>query len=52
MRLEPESSAPYLMLYNMYVERDQWDDANEVRMLMERNCIRKEPAYSIVKSNY
>ncbi|KAK1381591.1 Mitochondrial editing factor 9 [Heracleum sosnowskyi] len=52
MRLEPESSAPYVMLYNMYAERDQWDDANEVRMLMERNSIWKEPAYSMVKSNH
>lgn len=52
MKLEPESSAPYVMLYNMYAERDQWDDANEVRMLMERNSIWKEPAYSMVKSNH
>ncbi|KAK1358075.1 Pentatricopeptide repeat-containing protein, mitochondrial [Heracleum sosnowskyi] len=51
MRLESEGSDPYLMLYNMYVERDQWDDANEVRMLMERSCIRKEPAYSMVYRN-
>lgn len=51
LRLEPESSAPYVMLYNLYADVDQWDDATEVRMLMEKNNIRKEPAYSRVDSN-
>ncbi|CAK9153935.1 unnamed protein product [Ilex paraguariensis] len=46
MRIEPESSGPYVLLYNMYADVGQWDDANEVRMMMERNNIRKEPGYS------
>lgn len=50
MRLEPESSGPYVLLYNMYADAGRWDDANEIRMLMETNKIRKEPAYSRVGS--
>lgn len=46
MRLEPESSGPYCLLYNMYADAGRWDDANEIRVLMETNNIRKEPAYS------
>lgn len=46
MKLEPESSAPYIMLSNMYADNDQWDDVTEVRILMEKNKIRKEAAYS------
>ncbi|KAK6916773.1 E motif [Dillenia turbinata] len=42
MRLEPESSAPYVLLYNMYADAEQWDMATEVRMLMERNNVKKE----------
>ncbi|XP_060214414.1 pentatricopeptide repeat-containing protein At1g62260, mitochondrial [Lycium barbarum] len=50
MRLEPESSGPYCLLYNMYADAGRWDDANEIRILMETNNIRKEPAYSRVGS--
>ncbi|XVF68789.1 hypothetical protein PTKIN_Ptkin11bG0029800 [Pterospermum kingtungense] len=44
MRLEPESSAPYILLYNMYADAGQWDDAAEVREMMERNDIKKQAA--------
>ncbi|KAF3678727.1 Pentatricopeptide repeat-containing protein, mitochondrial [Capsicum annuum] len=50
MCLEPESSGPYVLLYNMYANVGRWDDANEIRMLMETNNIRKEAAYSTVGS--
>ncbi|EOX97561.1 hypothetical protein QUC31_015627 [Theobroma cacao] len=46
MSLEPESSAPYILLYNMYADKGQWDDAVEVREMMERNKVRKQAAYS------
>lgn len=46
MRLEPESSAPYVLLYNMYADIGQWNDATEVRLLMEKNNIRKEAGHS------
>ncbi|XP_052193262.1 pentatricopeptide repeat-containing protein At1g62260, mitochondrial [Diospyros lotus] len=50
MRLEPESSAPYVLLYNMYADVGRWDDATQVRMIMEKNKIRKKPGYSWVDS--
>ncbi|KAF2302157.1 hypothetical protein GH714_033095 [Hevea brasiliensis] len=29
MRLEPDSSVPYVLLYNMYADAGQWDNATE-----------------------
>ncbi|KAE8687975.1 Pentatricopeptide repeat-containing protein [Hibiscus syriacus] len=52
MRLEPESSAAYILLYNMYVEAGQWEAAAEVREMMERNNIRKQAAFSLIDSSY
>ncbi|KAJ4969308.1 hypothetical protein NE237_016009 [Protea cynaroides] len=46
MKLEPESSAPYVLLYNMHADAGRWDDATNVRMVMERNGIQKQTAYS------
>lgn len=51
IKLEPESSAPYIMLSNMYADINQWDNVTEIRFLMEKNKIRKNPAYSRVNSN-
>ncbi|KAJ8569866.1 hypothetical protein K7X08_006443 [Anisodus acutangulus] len=51
MCLEPESSGPYCLLYNMYADAGRWDDASEIRKLMETNNIRKERAYSRVGSS-
>ncbi|XWS67696.1 hypothetical protein CRYUN_Cryun04dG0028000 [Craigia yunnanensis] len=52
MRLEPESSAPYILLYNMYADAGQWDDAADVREMMERNNIKKQAAYSWIDSSH
>ncbi|XP_077224245.1 mitochondrial editing factor 9 [Tasmannia lanceolata] len=49
MRIEPESSAPYVLLYNMYADAGRWVDAMDVRMRMDRNGIRKQPGYSWVE---
>ncbi|KAF9600431.1 hypothetical protein IFM89_009346 [Coptis chinensis] len=51
MRLEPDSSAPYVLLYNMHVDAGRWDDAVEIRMMMERNGIRKQPGHSWIDLN-
>ncbi|XWS55130.1 hypothetical protein CRYUN_Cryun10bG0148400 [Craigia yunnanensis] len=51
MRLEPESSAPYILLYNVYTEAGQWDAAAAVRM-MERNNIRRQAAYNWIVSSH
>ncbi|XVF45587.1 hypothetical protein PTKIN_Ptkin02bG0218100 [Pterospermum kingtungense] len=50
MRPEPESSAPYILLYNMYADAGQWDDAAEVRETMERNNIKKQTTSSWMDS--
>ncbi|KAM4099355.1 hypothetical protein ACJW30_07G152300 [Castanea mollissima] len=52
MRLEPESSAPYVLLYNMYADAGQWDNAAEVRMMMENNNIRKQPGKKAVREAF
>ncbi|ESW31026.1 hypothetical protein PHAVU_002G202800 [Phaseolus vulgaris] len=48
IRLEPESSAPYVLLYNMYANLGQWDDAESVRVLMEEKNVKKQAGYSWV----
>lgn len=52
MKLEPESSAPYVLLYNMYADVGRWNDAAEVRTMMEKNNIQKEAGYSRVDSYF
>jgi len=47
--LEPESSAPYVLLHNTLADVDQWEDAKEVRKSMEGNDIKKERASSWVE---
>lgn len=51
MKLEPENSAPYVLLHNMYADAEQWNNAIEMRMTMERNNIRKQPGYSWLNSS-
>lgn len=48
IKLEPESSGPYVLLYNMYVDIGRWDDANKIRMVMEESNIKKGRGYSKV----
>ncbi|KAK1582353.1 hypothetical protein Q3G72_014178 [Acer saccharum] len=52
MKLEPESSAPYVLLYNMYADVGRWDEASEVRMLMKSNKIKKPSGYSWIDSSH
>ncbi|OVA08867.1 Pentatricopeptide repeat [Macleaya cordata] len=49
MKLEPESSAPYVLLYNTYTDAGRWDDATRVRTMMGRNKIKKQPGYSWIE---
>lgn len=51
IKLEPESSAPYVLLYNMYANLGQWDDAENVRVLMEEKNVKKQAGYSWVDSS-
>ncbi|CAK7329440.1 unnamed protein product [Dovyalis caffra] len=52
IRLAPDSSAPYVLLYNMYADVGQWGSAAEVRKMMERSNIKKQAAYSWVDSSH
>lgn len=52
MKLEPESSGPYVLLYNMYADAERWNDADEIRMIMDKNSVRKTRGYSRVDSSY
>ncbi|CAN1192545.1 Pentatricopeptide repeat-containing protein At1g62260, mitochondrial [Linum perenne] len=47
-RLEPGSSAPYVLIHNMYADLGLWDEASEVRLVMEKCSVRKEAAHSWV----
>ncbi|KAK9078666.1 hypothetical protein SSX86_002723 [Deinandra increscens subsp. villosa] len=51
IRLEPESSTAYVLLHNMYADIGQWDDATEIRKLMEKHNIKKAAGYSLVDSS-
>ncbi|KAG9143604.1 hypothetical protein Leryth_019195 [Lithospermum erythrorhizon] len=51
MRLEPENSGPYVLLYNIYADVGRWDDANSMRVSRKTNNVVKEAGYSRVNSN-
>ncbi|XP_019434005.1 PREDICTED: pentatricopeptide repeat-containing protein At1g62260, mitochondrial [Lupinus angustifolius] len=51
IKLEPESSAPYVLLYNMYANLGQWDDAERMRVRMEESNVKKQTGYSWVDSS-
>ncbi|KAL6576402.1 hypothetical protein OROHE_000183 [Orobanche hederae] len=39
IKLDPESFAPYVLLYNMYADAGRWNDADEIMMIMDKNNI-------------
>ncbi|XP_019057407.1 PREDICTED: pentatricopeptide repeat-containing protein At1g62260, mitochondrial isoform X2 [Tarenaya hassleriana] len=51
MRLEPESSTPYVLLYNMYADMGMWDEASAVRKVMESRNIVKARGSSWTESS-
>ncbi|XVE90504.1 hypothetical protein DITRI_Ditri20bG0083000 [Diplodiscus trichospermus] len=46
LRLDPSSSAPYVLLANIYSSLGRWDDLEAVRKLMSDKQIVKDPGYS------
>ncbi|KAL5098742.1 hypothetical protein RYX36_003069 [Vicia faba] len=51
-RLDPQNSAPYVLLANMYSSMGRWDEAQVVRDLMSDNQVHKDPGYSRSEFKY
>ncbi|THU52238.1 hypothetical protein C4D60_Mb10t01880 [Musa balbisiana] len=49
VEIEPESSAPYVLLHNMHVDEGKWDNATEIRKTMDKNRVVKQPGYSWIE---
>ncbi|KFK39938.1 hypothetical protein AALP_AA3G309500 [Arabis alpina] len=47
--LEASKSGPYVLLSNMYAELGQWGDAMNVRKLMKKEGVTKQPGCSWIK---
>ncbi|OVA13316.1 Pentatricopeptide repeat [Macleaya cordata] len=47
--LEPENSANYVLLSNIYADAGRWQEASKVRNLMQNNRVQKTAAYSWVE---
>ncbi|KAF8408728.1 hypothetical protein HHK36_004796 [Tetracentron sinense] len=48
-RLDPQNSAPYVLLFNIYAALGRWNDASAVRELMSNRQVVKDPGYSWVE---
>eukprot|EP01018_Ginkgo_biloba_P024476 Gb_03693 [translate_table: standard] len=49
MDLEPQDSAAYVLMSNMYATAGRWDDAAKVRNMMKDRGVKKEPARSWIE---
>eukprot|EP01018_Ginkgo_biloba_P016130 Gb_14867 [translate_table: standard] len=49
LELEPQDSATYVLLSNIYAAGGRWDDAARVRRMMEERGVKKEPGYSWIE---
>uniref|UniRef100_A0ACD5ZLC3 Uncharacterized protein n=1 Tax=Avena sativa TaxID=4498 RepID=A0ACD5ZLC3_AVESA len=45
-KIDPESSAPYVLIHNLHVHEGRWGSASIVREEMERQGVHKHPGYS------
>ncbi|KAL6861297.1 hypothetical protein ACP4OV_016997 [Aristida adscensionis] len=45
-KIDPESSAPYVLMHNLHAHEERWGSASVVREEMERQGIHKHPGYS------
>lgn len=51
MELEPQYHLSYILLENVYRTVGRWEDALEIRRLMESRKVKKEPGMSWVDAN-
>lgn len=49
IRLDPQNSAPYVLLANIYSTLGRWDEARAVRDLMSDKQVIKDPGYSWIE---
>ncbi|XP_077242864.1 pentatricopeptide repeat (PPR) superfamily protein [Tasmannia lanceolata] len=47
--LDPQNSAPYVLLSNIYAALGRWDDASDIRRLMSDGGVVKNPGYSWIE---
>nr|KYP43916.1 Pentatricopeptide repeat-containing protein At2g27610 family [Cajanus cajan] len=47
--LEPQDSAAYVLLSNMYAAAGNWQEKVDVRKLMDKRKVKKEPGYSWIE---
>lgn len=45
-KIDPESSAPYVLIHNLHAHEGRWGSASVVREEMERQGVHKHPGYS------
>ncbi|WOG82810.1 hypothetical protein DCAR_0101978 [Daucus carota subsp. sativus] len=48
IKVEPCNSGNYVLLSNLYAEKGLWDEVENIRLLMKKNSLQKEPGQSIV----
>lgn len=51
LEMEPETSGPYIILYNLYAAAGRWTDANRVRSEMEMKQVTKTPGFSLLENS-
>ncbi|KAF9590490.1 hypothetical protein IFM89_035463 [Coptis chinensis] len=49
IELEPGDGGVYILLSNIYATVGRWDDARQVRMLMESKSLNKSPGHSTIE---
>ena len=51
LQLEPENSAVYVLLCNIYAVCNRWENLREVRKMMMDKGIKKTPGCSLIEMN-
>ncbi|XP_077236631.1 pentatricopeptide repeat (PPR) superfamily protein [Tasmannia lanceolata] len=49
LQLDPQDSAAYVLLSNVYAEAGRWDEVSKLRKLMRQNGLKKEPGCSWIE---